>query len=330
MKKNALFNVLNSAGVSKMLRLQKRNKLTVLSLHRISYQEDFFWNPIRPTTFEKLLQYLVKYYSIISFSDIATLKTDKNSKPYLILSFDDGYYDFYEHALPLLVKYDLPSNHNIVNACATNDQIIWTQRLNRIFSHCRDNDITGLIFEYNNRTLNYSSCNNNWMQFYLKVYNLLLTIPFKQRLEMIAGKENYFSVVAQERMMNWNEISECLRNKVEIGCHTYNHDTLSTITDRSILYHEIADSKTEIEQRLNTKINILALPNGQGNPGIYEIAGKAGIDHVLYVGNKANALSTYTNGEAIHDTYRINLVEEPMPEMILRTELFHSKIRKYV
>ena len=330
MNKKIIFNALNIAGVSKFLRSQKKNKLTVLSLHRISYQEDFFWNPIRPDTFEKLLQYLIQYYTIISFSDIAGLPVkNKNAKPHLILSFDDGYYDFYEHALPILVKYKLPSNHNIVNACANDNHIIWTQRLNTLFSHCRNNNIAELKFDYDNATFNLASFDNNWMRFYLTVYNLFLKIPLKQRLEIVIEKENHFSVSTLERMMNWNEIIECSHNHVEIGSHTYNHDVLSTITDANVLQHEIADSKTEIEARLNKKVNILALPNGQGNKQVNVMAEKSGIDHVLYVDEKINDLYKYSNGSNMHDTYRINIVEETMPEMILRTELFHSKIKRY-
>ena len=330
MNKKFIFNALNIAGVSKFLRSQKKNKLTVLSLHRISYHEDFFWNPIRPDTFEKLLQYLIQHYTIISFGDIAGLPAkNKYSRPPLILSFDDGYYDFYEHALPLLVKYKLPSNHNIVNACANDNQIIWTQRLNALFTHCRNNNIAELKFDHNNTALNLASFNNNWMGFYLAVYNLFLKLPLKERLEIIAEKENLFSVATLERMMNWNEIIECSHNHVEIGSHTFNHDVLSTITDANVLQHEIAVSKTQIEAKLNRKINILALPNGQGNEHVNVMAEKAGINHVLYVGEKINDLYKYSNGSSVHDTYRINIVEETMPEMILRIELFHSKIKKY-
>jgi peptidoglycan/xylan/chitin deacetylase (PgdA/CDA1 family) len=330
MNKKIIFNALNIAGVGKFLRSQKKNKLTVLSLHKISYQEDFFWNPIRPDTFEKLLQYLIQHYTIISFSDIAGLPAkNQHSKPHLILSFDDGYSDFYEHALPLLVKYKLPSNHNIVNACANNNHIIWTQRLNALFTHCRNNDIGELEFDYDHATLNLASFSNNWMQFYLAVYNYLLRSPLKQRLAIITEKENLFSVEALDRMMNWNEIVECSNNNVEIGSHTYNHDVLSTIENKTSLQHEIVDSKNEIESKLNRKINILALPNGQGNKFVNEIAEKENINHVLYVGEKINDLYKYTNGSTVHDTFRINIVEETMPEMILRTELFHAKIKRY-
>ena len=330
MKKTTLFNILNIAGVSKILRSQKKSKLTIFSLHRISYKEDFFWNPIHPDNFEKLLQYLMQHYSIISFSDIPGLKeAGKTLKPFLILSFDDGYYDFYEYALPLLIKYKLPANHNIVNECATNNHVIWTQKLNTLFNHCRNNDLTGLTFNHNTQMVNLASSKNNWMHFYLKVYKLLLDIPQKQRMEIIADKEIFFSISTNERMMNWDEIKECSRNKVEIGCHTYSHDVLSTISDKEILYHEILHSATEIENRLNKKINILALPNGQKHTDIYEMAEEAGISHILYAGDKINDLKKYFD-KGIHNSYRINLVQESLPEMILRAELFHSKMKKYV
>ncbi len=325
--KQSLFNILNTTGVSKLLRAQKKNKLTVLSLHRISNDRDFFWQPITPATFNTLLQYLVQYYTIISFSEISTTK--KYSKPPLILSFDDGYYDFYEHALPLLIKYNLPSNHNIVNACATNNHIIWTQRLNNLFNHCRDNKLTSLVFSENDNLLSLESFAGNWMKFYLKLYNLLLRIPLDQRMAIIDEKEKLLSITTKVKMMNWNEIVECANNKVEIGCHTYNHDVLSTIHDSSILYHEIVASTIEIEKRLGKKINILSLPNGQGNELVHQMAAKAGINHVLYVEDKVNKLDKYTNANKVLDTYRINVVEESNAEMILRVELFHSKFRSY-
>ncbi|MEO6488859.1 MAG: hypothetical protein ABIO04_02875, partial [Ferruginibacter sp.] len=73
MNKEWVFNLLNDIGVSNILRNRKRKKLTVLSLHRVSPETDYFWDPIKPNTFELLLKYLRKYYTIISFSDIDSI-----------------------------------------------------------------------------------------------------------------------------------------------------------------------------------------------------------------------------------------------------------------
>lgn len=327
MLKKYIFTFLNAIGVSSLLRLQKKDTLTVLSLHRISDDKDYFWNPITPATFEKLLQYVVKYYSIISFADIPHLKKNPSSKPYLILSFDDGYSDFYDHALPLLKKYNLPSNHNIVNGCATNNQIIWTQRLNHIFNHCKDHDINP-GFNFQGKKITIESSNNDWMKFYLDIFKLLLETSKIEREHILEEKEKEFSINPFCKMMNWEQILECSENLVEIGCHTYSHDALSTIDDVAILRKEILESAQEIENRIKKKINILALPNGQGNEKIKQIIGESGMKYILSVDDRINNV-VELDTSSICKIFRINLVEESLAELILRIELLHSKIRRY-
>ncbi|MEP7229590.1 MAG: polysaccharide deacetylase family protein [Ginsengibacter sp.] len=329
MMKRLTFSLLKIIGISSLLRFQKKNTLTVLSLHRVSNDKDYFWNPITPGTFEKLLQYVTKYYSVTSFENISQLKENHySSKPYLILSFDDGYYDFYEHALPLLRKYNLASNHNIVNDCATHNQIIWTQRLNAIFNYCKENRID-LSFLFNGKKISFQSHNGNWLKFYLEMYNLLLKISKVERLEILAEKEQEYSISPVCKMMNWEQVIECSESQVEIGCHTYAHDVLSTITDASILHKEIIQSAIEIEKKVGKKCKVLALPNGEGNEKIEEIVESSGLKYVLYVDDKINNFS-HLKGNSMKDIYRINLVEESIVEMIFRIELFHTKIRKYV
>lgn len=327
--KRFTFSLLKIIGISSLLRFQKKNTLTVLSLHRVSNEKDYFWNPITPETFEKLLQYVTKYYSVTSFENISRLRENYySSKPYLILSFDDGYYDFYEHALPLLRKYNLASNHNIVNNCATHNHIIWTQRLNEIFNYCKENKIN-LSFLFNGKTISFQSHNGNWLKFYLEMYNLLLKISKVERLEILEKKEQEYSISPVCKMMNWEQVIECSESQVEIGCHTYTHDVLSTITDVNILHKEIIQSAIEIEKKVGKKCNVLALPNGSGNEKIAELVESYGMQYVLYVDDKINNFS-HLKGNNIKDIYRINLVEESIVEMIFRIELFHTKIRKYV
>jgi len=71
-KKAGLF-FLNKAGLTKVLRSQKKGKVTILNLHRVSPERDFFFNPMTPGHFESLLKYVSKNYSVVSIdtSDIA-------------------------------------------------------------------------------------------------------------------------------------------------------------------------------------------------------------------------------------------------------------------
>lgn len=309
------------------LRLTKRGQITILSLHRISNERDFFFQPIKPDVFENLVKYISNHYRIISFDEIAD-EMRKVGKPLLMLSFDDGYYDFYEHALPILVKYKLPSNHNIVVECADNNAVIWTQRLNHVFNYCKNNNIE-LSFQTHNFDENIKSFANNWIGFYIKVFRFLLKLEKSERLSILREKENQYSTAAVCRMMNWQEIEECSRSGVEIGSHTYTHDSMPTITDDKILAFEIYESKIAIEKRLQKSVRIIALPNGQGFQKIDDFVCKSGFQYLLYVNDGINDLRKFTNPDLVV-LDRINLIDESLPEMILRTELFQTKLRKYV
>src|SRR5690554_3053054 len=131
--KKLIFRTIRTFGGAKALRFLNRDVISVLCLHRISNDLDYFFDPIKPSEFEKLVNYCNKYYSITTFSAI----NEKTEKPKLIFSFDDGYYDFLENAIPILNRYNLPSNHNFVNSCLNSNTTIWTQKVNDIFNHLR-------------------------------------------------------------------------------------------------------------------------------------------------------------------------------------------------
>ncbi len=325
------FNIFNAAGITRILRGQKKHKITVLNLHRVTPEQDFFFKPIIPAHFESLLKYVAKHYHVITIGEINSLQyfRKENRKPFLILSFDDGYYDFMEYALPLLIKYNLPSNHNIVNSCADHNEIIWTHRLNNIFNHARENNITLQYHTGSGLNLSLPADKKNQMQVYYAVFNILLNTPYKKRMQWIIEKEKELATSVNCAMMNWGQIAECTKYRVEIGSHTYNHDTLSTITDYNCLLNEIQQSKIEIEKNIQKPVDILALPNGQTNADIEKACIQAGISNVLFVDDRVNNRSNFGTNK-VNLISRINIIEETPPEMFLRTELFHSKFRKYV
>ena len=327
MSKDGFAEMLCRFGVDKGLRLFKFGKVTILSLHRISDESDYFFEPIRPSVFENFVKHIRKHYKIISFDELSEIKK-KSAGNYLILTFDDGYHDFYEYALPILAKYNLPSNHNIVNECANENLPIWTHRFNHLFNHCRINKID-LKFCLNEKDLEIGLFDNNWNRFHLQVFLSLLKIKKQQRLEILTEKENLLSTSLTCRMMNWKEIAECSDNRVEIGSHTYSHDSIPTITDDEILTFEIAASKIEIENKIKKSVKILALPNGQGDEKINKIVRNSGYKFLLYVNDSTNKLKTISDDNLIV-LDRINLLNESLPEMKLRTELFQTKLRKYV
>lgn len=290
-------------------------------MHRISDEFDFFFDPIRPKTFEKLVEYCKKHYSIVSFETI-----DPNSKrPQLVFSFDDGYYDFIENAIPILAKYDLPSNHNMVNICLNDNVPIWTHVLNDIFNHLKNNSITNDAV-IANHGISFSESGDNWIRYYNLFFQALLKLNKAIRDSILSELTIKYKVVSSPRMMNWEDAKRCQDDyKVEIGSHTYTHDILSTINSLDDFDFEVKSSLIEMESKLGKAVKTLALPNGQFNERCLSYLQQTKLKRVLFVNDSINESKSIDASKEIN---RIYLVNEPIEQMIFRVELLHNKLKR--
>lgn len=298
------------------------NYTTVLSLHRISDEEDYFWPPIKIQTFKKLLEYCSQKYSITSLSD---LHSQKKSKPKLVLSFDDGYVDFVENALPELVRFGVPSNHNVVINCIEENTIIWTQEMNMIFSYLRESNFNGTLMLTDNM-IYFNGPQTKWKTLHQNVYLELLKKTKEERSQILDEWKKVVLVSSSVRMMNWDQIKKCQKNGVEIGSHTVSHQTLSTLNDKDALHHEISFSKKRIEEMLQVNCQTLAVPNGQYNETVLTASREAGYERVLLTGDLCFKPTANDNFSFL-TIPRINMIEEPEPQMKLRMEGFHQLVR---
>lgn len=313
--KEFIFKSLYYFGVPSLLRKSKKDAVTVLNLHRISEERDYFYNPIKPTTFYKIIDYCCKHYTITSFEKI----NQPTTKPKLILSFDDGYYDFIDCALPYLNKLGIPSNHNVVNECINNNTPIWTQHLNDLFSKLKEQGIS------NDTDISvHSKFNENWSTYYLKFFHYLLTVEKIERTNILQKLINRYNVKSKCKMMNWQDIKYCSQNGVEIGSHSYHHDSLGSIKHTLDYENEINLSIKEISEKINKKVNVFALPNGQYNNKVVDYIKTTDIEYLLVVDDRINP-NTFSN--KLNIISRIGLNDSSIYETILKTELFHTKIK---
>ena len=113
-----LARTLAAAGVlGKWHGWRNRHALTVLSLHRVLPESDPRWpgaDPLYTVStrfFEQLLQWLPKHYAVVSLEQLLAARDRAAPLPAcpLLITFDDGWADTSQFALPLLRKYRLPA-----------------------------------------------------------------------------------------------------------------------------------------------------------------------------------------------------------------------------
>ncbi len=100
--------------------------VNVLLYHRIaSSQRDPYHITVTPEHFEEQIRWLSKHYPILSFEE----DWSGVSEPSIVISFDDGYADNYQNALPILKRYGAPAVFFISTGLLGTPEAFWWDRL---------------------------------------------------------------------------------------------------------------------------------------------------------------------------------------------------------
>ncbi|MDP9161362.1 MAG: polysaccharide deacetylase family protein [Acidobacteriota bacterium] len=92
----------------------RRNRLLILCYHGVSLDNEHLWRPglyMQPSVLEQRLEMLKRGgYSVLRLGEaLQKLEADDLPPRSVVITFDDGAYDFYDRAYPLLERYDFPA-----------------------------------------------------------------------------------------------------------------------------------------------------------------------------------------------------------------------------
>ena len=296
------------------------NSIPVLCFHNISDGENLAYPAIKVDDFEQIIKYLKQNFQIINLEEIGKIKPKNKS---VAITFDDGYKDFLENALPILSHYNAPCTQHIVVDCTNSGSVFWTLRLNRIFNLLYKHrsyfriQIGEIFYSFHNY--------KTFKAFSQQIFIKLLNTNSAYRNEIISNLEHNFNLNALENeIMTWDDIRYCLKKGVSIGSHSYSHDSLTSVIDDGLLRHEIFESKKIIEHNLATTVNSLAFPNGMYNDKIAELSRKAGYKFLLNTDELKHVISN--KSEQIIS--RISVNKDSFYENILKINNFHNLVHK--
>ena len=142
--KLATLGLLRSAGAFNLVANSKwrRERLLILCYHGISLEDEHQWRPALYIPAELLEQRLetlrAQRYSVLPLGEALTRLRSGDLPPRSVaITFDDGTYDFYKRAYPLLKKYEFPvtvyqttyyTDHEIPIFNLTCSYMLWKRR----------------------------------------------------------------------------------------------------------------------------------------------------------------------------------------------------------
>jgi peptidoglycan/xylan/chitin deacetylase (PgdA/CDA1 family) len=263
-------NLLQKAGVFEIAHQLSPNFLTVLNYHRIDdpFRSGFdtFCSNVSatPADFANQMDYVANRYNVISGVELADcVKKRRKLPPHAaMITFDDGYYDNYSNAYPILKARNLPAIIFLATDYIGEQKPFYWDLIAYGFHHTKktqaDFPQLGLQSWVDDNS------RNKAMQNWIAVLKRLTETEKQALVEKLPGILDV-SVPADafaNLMMSWPHARELSENGIEMGGHTASHPILTRISpdDASA---ELVRSKQRIEEAIGKRALSFAYPNGQ-------------------------------------------------------------------
>lgn len=257
-----------SAGLTRVgRRLRDHDGALILYGHRVSDDEEAFFQGLAPQWFREQLAYLARHYEIIPLPTLLDCIEEKRSFPprSVVLTFDDGFRDFVEHAVPTLDEFGVKATVYVVTESMTDGRLPWSQRLGYVYQNTEGTELEhGLLGP---RPVPLSSTPERRAA-YARTMQVLASVPRLPRDVAINEIARRLDVdPPRDRMMNWDHAREVIAGGHEVGAHTYSHALLARVP-ASEARIEMERSKTDLEEHLSLRSPTFCFPAGSTNAAL--------------------------------------------------------------
>lgn len=251
-------------GIEQMLARRASRHRIILNYHGVTNKFDLGINHRHMDVgqFERDILYFKKHFKIVSLSEIynSYLKGETPKENLLALTFDDGYINNLEIALPILEKYNAPATFYIITAGLENpDFITWYDTLDMMRLADRNAHNYG---ELANQIKKMGDGRDAYIQG--------LTAKIKDYETTKKNNPDYW------RLMSNQQVLACAKSKlIEIGSHTQLHYNIGNI-DFALASQEMALSKRILENLLQKEVVSIAYPDGNYTDKVKDEAERIG------------------------------------------------------
>jgi peptidoglycan/xylan/chitin deacetylase (PgdA/CDA1 family) len=240
---------------------------------------------VSPETFENHLRWMQTIGEIVALEDIVDFSV-QNSEPLFALTFDDGWLDNYQYALPLLKQYSVPAKIFLATNHINTGRLFWPDDLYYKTGLAWNNDsrdrIRPFFIEYCQKRAIPKFRGTKIEQLDAFIEDLKL-INEEERSKHIKNFYRHLDIpikATSDQLMNWDQIREMQSAGITFGSHTHNHVILRGADDDQVL-EELAISKATIEEQTGIDCEWFCYPNARFSDHHCELLAKTGYRYGL-------------------------------------------------
>jgi peptidoglycan/xylan/chitin deacetylase (PgdA/CDA1 family) len=311
--------------------------LPILTFHRIraDHDDSFLFDECvvdsTPSDFERQMATVKRYFTPVGISDLLHYADggDLPRNPVLI-SFDDGYRDNYDTALPILQKHGIKAMFFIATSYISERRMFWWDRINYLVKKTNRRAIElsypqSLRFETHNQDARRAT-----IRAILRLVKSRFALDLPRMLDDLTRAtdvrwtDELDRSLADEHLMVWDHVRALRAAGMDVQSHTRAHRVLQTLPDAQLV-GELSGSREDLERELDEPIEAISYPIG------HRIADRSYIRKAL---QQAGYKMGFTNATGTHplwrkfDCYNVNRigVEGGTPEALFRAMLAVPRI----
>ena len=279
-----------------------RARLAILAFHRVLPAPDpLLADEVDAGSFERLVMFLRREFNVLPLAEAcARLNRDSLPARALSLTFDDGYANNAEVALPILLRHQLSATFFVSTGFLDggtmfNDAIIEIVRTAPAGRH----DLSALgLGSLTSLALGDDASRRAAIDLLLPHFKYMALHERGVRVARLA--EATGGELPAPLMMRADDVRRLAASGMQIGGHTVNHPILMRLDDRAARA-EILEGKRRLEEITDSPVTLFAYPNGK--PG-----GDYDARHVEMVRRAGFSAAVATiNGVACRDSDRFQL-----------------------
>jgi peptidoglycan/xylan/chitin deacetylase (PgdA/CDA1 family) len=238
---------------------------------------------VTPKTFEYHIRFLKKYFHLVPIFEVLSNIERPHVKPLCVLTFDDGWYDFFTYAFPILKSHQVSVTAFLSTNFIGTENWFWTDRLSFLFhqqynsKHHETMDQVAI-----NPLVNKLLSLKGSLESRLEVgIELLKSYPNEEVERAIIELSSIWGLKANppgRAFLSWEETREMVQSGlVTVGSHTATHGVLTTLEEGEI-WDELRKSKEKLiaEEVVDPSFIPFSYPNGNYNGRIAAMVKDAG------------------------------------------------------
>ena len=259
----------------------------VLAYHRIGTRDEIL-NHTDADAFRRQMQWLKRHCLPVAPSDLLAPADPSDPRPRVVITFDDGYKDYYQYAYPVLHDLRIPAANFISTDYADTGRLFWWDIVDFAGHRSAKRSVTLPWAPHTTFALNDATR----LTVLRACKYVIACAPDADRDRLVGDVCAMFEIRpgdidAPRQVMTWDEIRASME-WTSYGGHTHTHVRVSRV-DPSILEREVRICRDRLRDETGVAPTLFAYPIGDGSDDAREILPRYGFNmaftvHKGYVG----------------------------------------------